>query len=150
MYQSAREYHPRHRYTVGRMSTPVATYSSGYDYGYPMGTMSLPPEDLPVEDEIVPGEGEESVDIVENGSDVIDLDATDEPEEITTESWWFSSTVAQQIFSIVPGIAGGLAGFILALKLANTKNVKASEILLSSLIVAGATFGSVFLIKTVE
>jgi hypothetical protein len=62
----------------------------------------------------------------------------------------FSSTVAQQIFSIVPGVAGGLAGFFLALKLANTKRVNASEVLLASGIVAAVTFSVIFLVRTVE
>jgi len=87
----------------------------------------------------------------ENGAREIDLEQEEpEREEITTHSWMFSSTVAQQIFSIVPGVAGGLAGFILALKLADTKQVKASEVLLASGIVALTTFAVVFMVRTVE
>lgn len=86
----------------------------------------------------------------ENGPREIDFEEEPETEEITTESWMFSSTVAQQIFSVVPGIAGGLAGFILAVKLSDTKKVKASEVLLASAVVALTTFSVVFLVRTVE
>jgi hypothetical protein len=88
---------------------------------------------------------------VENGSRVIDFEEEEpEREEITTHSWMFSSTVAQQIFSIVPGVAGGLAGFVLALKLADTKKVKASEVLVASGLVALTTFAVIFMVRTVE
>lgn len=117
-------------------------------YGpYSMG-IAVPPEDLteiPVDEEtpteIIP---------VENGPREIDFEEESEQDEITTENWMLSSTVAQQIFSIVPGVAGGLAGFILALKLANTTRVKASEVLLASGLVALTTFSVVFLVRTVE
>jgi len=92
----------------------------------------------------------EDVVLEENGAREIDFEQEPELEEITTHSWMFSSTVAQQIFSIVPGVAGGLAGFILALKLANTKQVKASEVLLASGVVALTTFAVVFMVRTVE
>lgn len=123
------------------MSYGRTYYAPSY---YGMG-MALPPEDqVPEEEAITP---------VENGAQDIDLtDVEDEDiqEEITTETWMFSSTVAQQIFSIVPGVAGGLAGFILALKLANTKQVKASEVLLASGLVALVTFSVIFVVRTVE
>lgn len=109
-----------------------------------LGLVAVPDEDgalPPEEEEIVP---------TENGPREIDFEEEPEREEITTESWMFSSTVAQQIFSIVPGIAGGLAGFVLALKLANTKKVKASEVLLASGVVALTTFSVIFLVRTVE
>jgi hypothetical protein len=129
------------------------SYRRRYPYGRPMrlrrrdpalhglGLVAVPddegalPEDVPVE----------------NGPRVIDFEEPEgQQEEITTESWMLSSTVAQQIFSIVPGVAGGLAGFILALKLANTKKVKASEVLLASGVVALTTFSVIFMVRTVE
>ena len=99
----------------------------------------------------VPDEDGALPDPTENGAQEIDFEEEPESEEIiTTESWMFSSTVAQQIFSVVPGVAGGLAGFILAVKLADTKKVKASEVLLASAVVALTTFSVVFLVRTVE
>jgi hypothetical protein len=50
----------------------------------------------------------------------------------------------------VPGVAGGLAGFVLALKLADTKKVKASEVLVASGLVALTTFAVIFMVRTVE
>jgi len=122
---------------------PYYGRSKAYSY-WPMGTV-LPPEDQVPADQAP----------VENGIDEIDLDTPpveeeEGTEEITTETWMFPSTVAQQIFSIVPGIAGGLAGFILALKLANTKKVNAGQVMLASGLVAMITFASIFLIKTVD
>lgn len=119
-------------------------YPSGYslEYQHSLGAAAIPPEDFPPD--------ENGLVLVENGPEEIELDEEPEQEEITTERWMFSSTVAQQIFSVVPGLAGGLAGFILALKLANTRRVNASEILLASGIVAAVTFSVIFLIRTVE
>jgi len=117
-------------------------------YPYGMG-MALPPEDrveAPPEEEELPAD----IVPVENGAQDIDFEEEAEQEEITTENWMLSSTVAQQIFSIVPGIAGGLAGFILALKLSGTTRVKASEVLMASGLVAFATFSVIFLVRTVE
>jgi hypothetical protein len=56
------------------------------------------------------------------------------------------STLALQLFSIVPGIAGGLAGFVLASRLANTRRVKTKGVLLASLLNAVLTLGSIYLI----
>jgi hypothetical protein len=105
-----------------------------------LGLVAVPDEDGALPEDV----------LVENGPRVIDFEEEPEQEEITTHSWMFSSTVAQQIFSIVPGVAGGLAGFILALKLANTKKVKASEVLLASGVVALTTFSVIFMVRTVE
>lgn len=71
-------------------------------------------------------------------------------EEVTSEEWMIPSSLATQIFSIVPGIAGGLAGFVLASKLSNAKSVKATEVLMASGSVALITFLSVFLVKTID
>jgi len=70
--------------------------------------------------------------------------------EVTAARWMFPAALATQIFSIVPGVAGGLAGFVLASKLSNAKNVKASEVLLASGVVALITFMSVFLVRTID
>lgn len=71
-------------------------------------------------------------------------------EEVTSAEWMIPSSLATQIFSIVPGIAGGLAGFVLASKLSNAKSVKATEVLMASGSVALITFLSVFLVKTID
>lgn len=56
------------------------------------------------------------------------------------------ATVAQQIFSIVPGIAGGIGGFILAARLANTRKVKTRGVLVASGAVALLTLAAIFFI----
>jgi len=56
------------------------------------------------------------------------------------------ATVAQQIFSVVPGIAGGIAGFILAAKLANARKVNTSGVLVASVLNAALTIGTIWLI----
>jgi len=71
-------------------------------------------------------------------------------EEVTAGEWMFPTSLAIQIFSIVPGVAGGLAGFVLASKLATARSVKASEILLAAGTVAAITFGAVFLVRTID
>lgn len=56
------------------------------------------------------------------------------------------ATVAQQIFSIVPGIAGGLSGLFLAAKLANVTRVKTSGVIIAAIANALLTFLTVFLV----
>lgn len=56
------------------------------------------------------------------------------------------ATVAQQIFSVIPGIAGGLAGFLLAAKLANVKRVSTKGVLLAGALNAVLTFATIYLI----
>ena len=70
--------------------------------------------------------------------------------EVTAETWMVPASLAIQIFSIVPGIAGGITGFVLAQKLAQAKSVKATEVLLASGTVALITFLSIFLIRTID
>lgn len=82
-----------------------------------------------------------AIDAVADDAIVGDLDA---------EPWMFSAPLANQIFSIVPGVAGGLAGFMLANRLARARAVSAPEVLMASSIVAIITFGSLFLIRTIE
>lgn len=71
-------------------------------------------------------------------------------EEVTAETWMLPASLAIQIFSIVPGIAGGVTGFVLAQKLAQAKSVKATEVLLASGTVALVTFLSIFLVRTIN
>lgn len=56
------------------------------------------------------------------------------------------ATVAQQVFSIVPGIFGGIGGFILAARLANARQVKTKGVLIASVGLAALTLGAIFLI----
>jgi len=56
------------------------------------------------------------------------------------------ATVAQQVFSIVPGIFGGIGGFILAARLANARKVRTKGVLLASVGLAALTLGAIFLI----
>jgi len=59
------------------------------------------------------------------------------------------ASIGQQIFSIVPGIAGGLAGFLLAYRLANATRVKTSTVIVVALANAVLTLATLFLIKPV-
>lgn len=56
-------------------------------------------------------------------------------------------TLAQQVYVIGSGIAGGLAGFILAARLAGARSVPIPSLLLATLVSGAATFGSVYLIQ---
>jgi len=56
------------------------------------------------------------------------------------------ATMAQQIFSIVPGIAGGLSGFILASKLAKARRVQSKGVWIAAGLNALLTFATIFLI----
>jgi hypothetical protein len=57
-----------------------------------------------------------------------------------------SASIGQQIFTISSGVAGGLAGFLLAYRLKTSSHVHLKPLLLASLISAVATFGAVLLI----
>ena len=60
-------------------------------------------------------------------------------------------TVAQQIFTIGSGVAGGLAGFYLAKQLVGVKYVPREKVILATLISALFTFGAaVFLSRALE
>jgi len=60
------------------------------------------------------------------------------------------ASIGQQVFSIVPGIAGGLAGFLLAYRLSNVRRVRTVPVLLVSLGIAAVTILSIFLINPDE
>jgi hypothetical protein len=57
------------------------------------------------------------------------------------------ASIGQQIFALVPGVAGGLAGFLLAYRLANARRVRTAPVLLVSLAIAIITISAIFLIN---
>jgi len=71
-------------------------------------------------------------------------------EEVTAEQWMLPASLAIQVFSIVPGIAGGVAGFVLAQKLSRAKTVKTTEVMTAAGTVALVTFLAVFLVRTID
>ncbi len=58
------------------------------------------------------------------------------------------ASIGQQIFAITSGVAGGLAGFVLAYKMANAVRVNTAEVIIASIIAAIGSFGAVFAIRT--
>ncbi len=56
------------------------------------------------------------------------------------------ASIGQQIFAITSGVAGGLAGLVLATRLSNATTLKAQGVLLASLVTAVATFSVVYMI----
>jgi len=56
------------------------------------------------------------------------------------------ASIGQQVFALVPGVAGGLAGFLLAYRLANARRVRTAPVVLVSLLIATVTLASIFLI----
>lgn len=58
------------------------------------------------------------------------------------------ASIGQQVFVISSALAGGLAGLMLASRLANTREVSTRAIVLASSISAVATIGSVFIITS--
>jgi hypothetical protein len=63
-----------------------------------------------------------------------------------TSSLAIPSSIGQQVFTITSGVAGGLAGFLLAYRLKSASHIAVGPLLAASLISAVATFGVVFLI----
>lgn len=63
------------------------------------------------------------------------------------EQWTFSAPMANWIIGNVPGIAGGIVGFLLANKLSKAHNVDAQQVLFSTTLVVAATFAGLFLIR---
>jgi hypothetical protein len=55
------------------------------------------------------------------------------------------ASIGQQVFVITTGVAGGLAGLILATRLTTATHMKLSPVLLASAVATAATFGVVFL-----
>lgn len=61
-----------------------------------------------------------------------------------------SPPIAQQFFTISSGIAGGIAGFVLARRLTGATEVNAGSVIAAGLLSAAATFGSIYLIRINE
>lgn len=57
-------------------------------------------------------------------------------------------TIAQQVFTVASGVAGGLAGFVLAKRLQDSEDIPLSNLILASSISAIATFGAAFLVTS--
>lgn len=55
-------------------------------------------------------------------------------------------TTAMQVFAVVPGVAGGIAGFWLAKRIAERDEVRTADVMKASLAVAAATLLAVLLI----
>ena len=60
------------------------------------------------------------------------------------------ASIGQQVFSITSGVAGGLAGLVLATRLSNSTRVNLQPVILASLVSAVATFAVVYMITTPE
>lgn len=58
-----------------------------------------------------------------------------------------AASYGQQIFALTAGIAGSLAGFVLAYKLREARTLKTSEVLTAAAIAAAGAFGSVFVMR---
>lgn len=56
------------------------------------------------------------------------------------------ATTAQQVFTVGSGVAGGLAGFLLAKKLADVREVPAPALVGATLMSAVFTFGAAILL----
>lgn len=79
---------------------------------------------------------------------------TEIPADITNptedETWYLQVPYAQQVFSLVPAAAGVGAGLLLAQKFAAARatHVKASEVIIASVLSFAASFAVVFMIHT--
>lgn len=60
------------------------------------------------------------------------------------------ASIGQQIFALVPGVAGGLAGFLLAYRLANVRRIKTAPVLLVSLAIAAITIAAIFFVQPAD
>jgi hypothetical protein len=60
------------------------------------------------------------------------------------------ASIGQQVFTITSGIAGGLAGFLLANRLKSATHVELKPLMIASAISAIATFGVVFMITEAD
>lgn len=60
------------------------------------------------------------------------------------------ASIGQQVFSITSGIAGGMAGLVLANRLRSSTEVHLQPVIFASLISAAATFAVVYMITSPE
>lgn len=58
------------------------------------------------------------------------------------------ASIGQQVFSITSGIAGGMAGLVLASRLQNSTRVHLQPVIFASVISAVATFAVVYMITS--
>jgi hypothetical protein len=65
-----------------------------------------------------------------------------------TDGGMISASIGQQVFTISSGIAGGLAGMVLATRLTGKTHVHMRGLLAASAISAIATFAAVYLIHS--
>lgn len=59
-------------------------------------------------------------------------------------------TIAQQVFTIGSGVAGGLAGVTLARKLIDAEEVPTSQVIFAAVFSAAATVGAVYFIRPIK
>lgn len=57
------------------------------------------------------------------------------------------TTVAQQVFSIIPGAVGGIMGFVLAQRLADKTSVPTQAVVTASVIQSAAIIGTTFIVS---
>lgn len=67
-----------------------------------------------------------------------------------TSSLAVPASIGQQVFTITSGVAGGLAGFLLAYRLKSASHIAVGPLMVASIISAVATFAVVFLITEAE
>lgn len=59
-----------------------------------------------------------------------------------------STSVGMQVFSIIAGVSGSMAGFLLGIKLGNSTRVSTRDIAIASLVGAVGAFVGIFAIRT--
>jgi hypothetical protein len=72
------------------------------------------------------------------------------PVTTAARPWMLPTPIALQTFSIASGIAGGLAGFLLASRVQNSLHVSTTQVMMATGLSILATFGAIFVIRTVE
>lgn len=59
-----------------------------------------------------------------------------------------STSVGMQVFSIIAGVSGSIAGFLLGIKLGNSTRVSTKDIAIASLVGAVGAFVGIFAVRT--
>jgi hypothetical protein len=57
------------------------------------------------------------------------------------------ASIGQQVFVISTGVAGGLAGFVLAARLTNATHLRLTPLLIASALASAASFAVVYMIS---